>query len=92
MQFNTMQLLQDVMETVARKLTIQLDVNELKEERLRFINEVIAAHKGDKSLHFTLYEATEKIKLKTTSKKRKVQITQALLDALAAEDVMYKIN
>ncbi|MFK7748223.1 MAG: DNA polymerase III subunit alpha [Kordia sp.] len=92
LQFNSMQLLQDVMETAARKLTIQLDVNKLEEKTLDFINEILDTHKGDKSLHFTLYERKEKIKLQAPSKKKKVHITQELLDALAAEDVRYKIN
>ncbi|MBC8753164.1 DNA polymerase III subunit alpha [Kordia sp. YSTF-M3] len=92
LQFNSMQLLQDVMETAARKLTIQLDVNKLKEKRLDFINDILETHKGDKTLHFTLYERKEKIKLQAPSKKRKVNITQELLDALAEEDIKYKIN
>lgn len=92
LQFNSMQLLQDVMETAAKKLTIQLDVNELKEETLNCINDIISTHKGDKALHFTLYEANEKIKLKAPSKKKKVNITQELLDALTEEDVLYRIN
>jgi DNA polymerase-3 subunit alpha len=92
LQFNSMQLLQDVMEIAAKKLTIQLDVNELKEETLNCINDIISTHKGDKALHFTLYEANEKIKLKAPSKKKKVNITQELLDALTEEDVLYRIN
>ena len=92
LQFNSMQLLQDVMEAAAKKLTIQLDVNELKEEKLEIINDIVTMHKGDKSLHFTLYERKEKIKLQTPSKKKKVNITQELLEALAAEDILYKIN
>ena len=91
-QFNSMQLLQDVMETTARKLTIQLDVNKLKEQNLDFISEILETHKGEKSLHFTLYEAKEKIKLQAPSKKRKVSITQELLDALEVENVKYRIN
>ncbi|WP_046755083.1 DNA polymerase III subunit alpha [Kordia jejudonensis] len=91
-QFNSMQLLQDVMDATARKLTIQLDVNKLEEQKLDFIYEILETHKGDKSLHFTLYEAKEKIKLQAPSKKKKVHITQELLDALEAEDVKYRIN
>ncbi|WP_298418744.1 DNA polymerase III subunit alpha [uncultured Kordia sp.] len=91
-QFNSMQLLQDIMETAARKLTILLDVNKLENQKLDFINDIVETHKGDKSLHFTLYEAKEKIKLQTSSKKRKVNITQELLDALEEEEVKYKIN
>jgi len=92
LQFNSMQQLQDVMETAARKLTIQLDVNRLEEKTLNFINEILDTHKGDKSLHFTLYERKEKIKLQAPSKKKKVNITQELLDALTDGNVRYKIN
>jgi DNA polymerase-3 subunit alpha len=91
-QFNSMQQLQDVMETIAKKLTIQLDVNKLEEQTLHFINDIIETHKGDKTLHFTLYERKEKIKLQAPSKKKKVNITQELLDALEEENVRYKIN
>ncbi len=91
-QFNNFQLLHDIMDIYARKLTIQLDINELKEENIDTLKDIIRTHKGDHNLHFIIYEMKELIKLNLTSRKQKVKISQELLSALEEEHVKYKLN
>ncbi|TVZ25875.1 DNA polymerase-3 subunit alpha [Gillisia sp. Hel_I_86] len=91
-QFNNFQLLHDIMDIYARKLTIQLDINELKEENIDSLKDIFRTHKGDHNLHFIIYEMKELIKLNLTSRKQKVKISQELLNALEEEQVKYKLN
>ena len=91
-QFNNFQLLHDIMDIYARKLTIQLDINDLKEENIDSLKDIFRTHKGDHNLHFIVYEMKELIKLNLTSRKQKVKISQELLNALDEEHVKYKLN
>jgi len=91
-QFNSFQLLHDVMENYAKKLTIQLDINDLQEQHIERLHELITENKGSHALNFVVYEMTEKLKLHMPSRKQKVNISPALLEALEAEAVYYKLN
>ncbi|WP_299763907.1 DNA polymerase III subunit alpha [uncultured Dokdonia sp.] len=91
-QFNNIQQLQDVMDTYAKKLTINIDINEIAEARVHEIKTILDQHKGDNKLHFQVFEPKEKLYVRMPSKKQKVNITQALLDALEENSVHYKLN
>lgn len=92
LQFNHMQLLHDVMETYAKKLTIQLNIDELKEEKINLLRDLFQNHSGDNRLNFVVYEMKDRIKLHMPSRKQKVKISQELLNALEEEQVLYKLN
>ncbi len=91
-QFNNFMLLQDVMETFAKKLTINLNIDELREEGIDDLKHTLVAHKGDHPLNFIVYEMEEEIKVTLMSRKQKVQITSELLHQLEAKQVHYKLN
>ncbi len=91
-QYNSMQLLHDVMDSQARKLTIQMPIEELQEDRIELLKELFTTHKGDKHLHFVIYELENKVKLNMPSRKQKVNISQELLDELQKQQVSYKLN
>ncbi|WP_062054524.1 DNA polymerase III subunit alpha [Aquimarina longa] len=91
-QFNSFQLLHDVMETYARKLTIQLDINELSDSRIEDLKELLGTHTGNHTLNFVIYEMAEQLKLHMPSRKQKVNISQELLIALEDESIYYKLN
>ncbi len=91
-QFNSFQLLHDVMETYARKLTIQLDINELSDARIDDLKSLLGTHSGNHTLNFVIYEMAEQLKLHMPSRKQKVNISQELLMALEDESVYYKLN
>jgi DNA polymerase-3 subunit alpha len=92
LQFNNFQLLHDVMDMYARKLTIQLDINHLKDEQINSLKEIFKVHRGDHNLNFVVYEMKEMVKVSMTSRKQKVKISQELLDALEEVQVHYKLN
>ncbi|WP_299898141.1 DNA polymerase III subunit alpha [uncultured Aquimarina sp.] len=91
-QFNSFQLLHDVMETYARKLTIQLDINELSDTRIDKLKELLTEHAGNHTLNFVIFEMAEKLKLHMPSRKQKVNISPELLTALESDSVYYKLN
>ncbi|MGS2763475.1 DNA polymerase III subunit alpha [Sinomicrobium sp. M5D2P9] len=92
LQFNSMQLLQDVMEAYARKLTIHLNIEDLEDSKIRVLRDIIQEHKGDHALSFTVYKMDEKLKLYMPSRKKKVRISNELLTELSKSDLVYKLN
>ena len=92
MQFNSFMMLQEVMENYAKKLTIKLDIAELKEEKVMQLKDTLVSHKGDHPINFIVYEMEEKIKVNLISRKQKVQISSELLNQLNESGVHYKLN
>ncbi|MEJ2112788.1 MAG: DNA polymerase III subunit alpha [Flavobacteriaceae bacterium] len=91
-QFNSFQLLQDVMETHAKKLSIQLNIQDIKEDKISELKDLLHMHKGNHALNFVIYDNSESIKLQMPSRRQKVNISQELLDELESNQVFYKLN
>lgn len=92
MQYNMIMMLQDVMETFAKKLTIKLDISQLKEERILDLKDTLISHEGNHPLNFVVYEMEEKIKVNMSCRKQKVNISSELLLQLREKEVHYKLN
>ena len=92
LQFNNFQLLHDVMENYAKKLSIQVDINELNEQNIIALKELLQMHPGNQMLHFLVYDTKEKMKLTMSSRKQKVNVCQELLSELEAQAILYKLN
>ena len=92
MQYNGMQLLHNVMDSQAKKITIQLPIEALQDDTLLFLKEMVVTHKGDKQLFFTVYEVENKIKLNVPSRTYKVNICNAFLKGLQDRQVKYRLN
>ena len=92
LQFNSFMLLQDVMETYAKKLTIKLDIDRLEEQGILDLKDTLTAHKGNHALNFVVYEMEEEIKVNMLARKQKVQISSELLMTLKEKEVHYKLN
>ncbi|GAA4804783.1 DNA polymerase III subunit alpha [Litoribaculum gwangyangense] len=92
LQFNNFQLLHDVMENYAKKLSIQVDIHDLNEHKIIALKELLHMHPGNQSLNFLVYDNQDKIKLTMSSRKQKVKVCQELLNELEAQDMMYKLN
>ena len=92
LQFTSFQLLHDVMDTFAKKLSIQLDVKQLQPDLIRSLQELMAIHKGNHPINFIVYDNEEQLKLSMPSRKQKVKISQELLNELTNIDVFYKLN
>jgi DNA polymerase-3 subunit alpha len=80
------------METNAKKLTINIDINEVAEARIEEIKNILDLHVGEAKLHFQVFEPLEKLFVKMPSKRIKVKICQELLDTLEENSVHYKLN
>ncbi|NRD21876.1 DNA polymerase III subunit alpha [Winogradskyella litoriviva] len=91
-QFNSFQLLHDVMDTYAKKLSIQLNIRDLEKEKISILYDLIKFHEGNQTLNFLVYDNAEKIKVQMPSRKNKIKISQELLNSLKEHDVMYKLN
>ncbi|WP_370477789.1 DNA polymerase III subunit alpha [Tamlana flava] len=92
LQFNNFQLLHDVMEQYAKKLSIQVDIHDLNEQKIIALKELIHLHPGNQVLNFVVYDTREKLKLSMPSRKQKVKVCQELLSELEAQDVKFKLN
>ena len=91
-QFNSFQLLHDVLENYAKKLTIQMDINELSDTRIDNLKALLTEHSGNHTLNFVIYEMAEQLKLHMPSRKQKINISPELLEALENDSVYYKLN
>jgi len=80
------------MENYAKKLSIQVDIKDLNEQKIVALKELINMHPGNQALNFLVYDTQEKIKLTMPSRKQKVKVNQELLDELEAQDVRFKLN
>ncbi len=92
LQFNSFQLLHDVLENYAKKLSIQVNINDLKEDKIIALKELLQMHPGNHMLNFLVYDVEEKIKLQMPSRRQKVKVSQELLDELKEQNYMYKLN
>ena len=92
LQFSNFQLLHDVMDNYAKKLSIQLNISDLEEDKIKALKELMDMHPGNHMLNFVIYDNKEQIKLNMPSRKQKVKISQELLDELENNDVYYKLN
>jgi DNA polymerase-3 subunit alpha len=77
---------------MSKKITIQLDINKLDENKLESISSIIEAHKGKKSLHFTVYDMKEEVKVNLPSRSKKINISNEFLSILDKESLKYKLN
>ncbi len=91
-QYNSFMQLQDVMEAYAKKLTIKLNIDELREEDVHQLKDTLVSHKGNHALNFVIYEMEAEIKVNLSSRKQKVQISSELLAHLEEQQVHYKLN
>ncbi len=91
-QFNNFQLLHDVMEVYAKKLSVQLNIDDLTENTITDLEELFRLHQGKNTLNFIVYDNEEQLKLTMPSRKQKVSISQELLSELHDIDVKYKLN
>ncbi|MCO4821699.1 MAG: DNA polymerase III subunit alpha, partial [Flavobacteriaceae bacterium] len=92
LQFNNFQLLHDVMDTYAKKLSIQLNIKDLEQDKIERLKGLLQMHDGSQILNFVIYDNKEQIKLNMSSRRQKVKISQELLEELDDQQVFYKLN
>jgi DNA polymerase-3 subunit alpha len=92
MQYLHFEILQNTIESNAKKLTLQLDIHQLDQDQIETLQDNLKSYKGDKPLFFNIYDTDKKVKLMLNSKKQKVNITPDLLQYLDEKAWHYKLN
>ena len=92
LQFNSFQLLHDVMENYSKKLSIQVNIDDLEPQKINVLKELLHMHPGNQILNFVVYDNKDQIKLNMPSRKQKVKVSQELLNELENNNVFYKLN
>lgn len=80
------------MEQYAKKLSIQVDIKDLTEQKVIALKELLHMHPGNQALNFLVYDTKEKMKLTMPSRRQKVKVSQELLNELRDQDVRFKLN
>lgn len=91
-QFIHFEMLQDVLNKNSKKLTLQLDIRQLKSNSIQKLKKELKGFKGDKPLFFDVIDPKKPLKLTLSSRKQKVAISQELLMHLDENDWHYKLN
>ena len=91
-QYNNFKLLQDVVKTFAKKISIQLKLDDIKNEKINLLKTLLSEHNGNHNLSFFVYDDHEKIMVEMDSEKHKVNISPKLLNELEGKNIFYKLN
>ena len=91
-QYNNFKLLQDVVKTFAKKISIQLKLDDIKNDKIASIKGLIDQHDGKHALSFIVYDNEEKIMVEMNSEKQKINISPKLLSDLEGNNIFYKLN
>ena len=91
-QYNNFKLLQDVVKTFAKKISIQLKLDDIKNEKINLLKTLLSEHNGNHNLSFVVYDDHEKIMVEMDSEKHKVNISPKLLNELEGKNIFYKLN
>jgi DNA polymerase-3 subunit alpha len=91
-QITAMQQLQDVLEKMAKKITIHLPIEQINKERVESIQEVFKRHKGNQHLNFTIFDKKENLRLTMPSRTAKINISKELLSELSENQCSFKLN
>ena len=92
MQYLQFEMLQNTVENNAKKLTLQLEISQLEQEKIKQLEDDLRLFKGDNQLMFNVYDSNKKVKLALKSKKQKIKITSELLTLLDKNNWHYKLN
>ena len=91
-QFINFEMLHDSLSKNSKKLTLQLDIHQLKSESIQQLKKELNGFKGDKLLYFDLIDPKKQVKLTLASRKQKVAISPDLLSHLEDKRWHYKLN
>ncbi|MEK9603962.1 MAG: DNA polymerase III subunit alpha [Flavobacteriaceae bacterium] len=91
-QYLHFEMLHDVLSKNSKKLTLQLDIRQLKSESIVKLKKELKGYKGDKPLFFDVIDSQKPVKLTLASRKQKVAISQELLSHLEENNWHYKLN
>ena len=77
---------------MAKKMTVQLPIEQISKERVEHIQQVFKKHKGKQHLNFTIYDKDENLKLTMPSRTAKINISKELIEELHENQCSFKLN
>ncbi len=92
LQFTDCKLLHDIMDELCKKITITLPLQKVTENTVKDLEHLFVTNSGKQQVHFTIFEAQEKIELNLPSRNSKVKISNEFLATLDAKHIQYKLN
>jgi len=92
LRFIDVKMLQDVMEKLTKKITINLDLKQINKSFIEELRGLIRAYKGDKLLSFKVIDNPEKIQVNMHSQTYKLNMSKELLNELERRQINFKLN
>jgi len=92
LRYIDIKMLQDVMEKLSKKITINLDLSWINKEFIDELKGLIKAYKGDKHLSFKVTDTKDKIQVNLHSQNYKLDISKELLSELESRQINFKLN
>ena len=68
------------------------EIEHLKSETILNLETILKNNPGKKSLHFTVWDAIEKIEVSLPSRNTKIDITNEFLSILESQQIKFKLN
>ncbi|MBP8792171.1 MAG: DNA polymerase III subunit alpha [Lutibacter sp.] len=90
--FNDIQILQNVIEKQAKKLTLQLDINEVNQPIINNLQSIFKNNEGSIPLDIVIFDTEEQVTLNLHSRSVKVHVTNEFLKLLNDEEFNFKLN
>ena len=91
-QITSIQQLQDVLEKMAKKITLNLAIESINDNAIQDIDNVFSRHKGSQHLHFMIIDRQEKLKLNMPSRNSMINISKELIDEMNEKEWSFKLN
>ena len=92
MRYLGFMMLQDVLENMSKRLTLQFDIKEVNKKLIQELGSSINMYKGKKELELLVYDMQEKIKLYMPSRKYKIQISNEFLQYLTEKQWNFRLK
>ncbi|MCA0930964.1 DNA polymerase III subunit alpha [Lutimonas saemankumensis] len=91
-QITAIQQLQDVLAKMAKKITLNVPIENISESNIERFDAVFKKHQGSQHLNFMIIDQKEKLKLNMPSRSSKINITKELIDELNENEWSFKLN
>jgi DNA polymerase-3 subunit alpha len=92
LKFIDFKLLHDIMDELCKKITIKIQLQEIKEDTILNLETILKNNPGKQSLNFTIWDAKEKIEVSLPSRNTKIHISNKLLTTLKSQKINFKLN
>jgi DNA polymerase-3 subunit alpha len=92
LKFTDFKLLHDIMDELCKKITIKIQLQEIKEDTILNLETILKNNPGKQSLNFTIWDAKEKIEVSLPSRNTKIHISNKLLATLKSQEINFKLN